>query len=325
MKSGAGWLACAEPEEVDAFLEGLSDNALASLPWLFEFWALPHQLPPEGDWKTWVIMGGRGAGKTRRDGMVLGFTDHDQALEFEGIAFRPDSGLIAKVIVQGSGLSVDNTEAVGALSDGAITEVDLMAGRWDAADVRLWEVDWRDTSDRRLVFRGHLGEVSRSGGSFRAELRGLSEPLNRTQGRVYHPRCSAELGDGKCGFDLTAPGYFAEGLVQSQNDGQRFTLSGIAGHDLRWFERGRLIMLSGAAQGLEGLVKNDLALPGNLRDVELWSALGLHPAVGDRVRLLAGCDKRAETCRLKFLNKMNFRGFPHVPPEDWLIAPQVTR
>ncbi|KGJ20020.1 DNA-packaging protein [Paracoccus sanguinis] len=46
-------------------MAGLSDNALASLPWLFEFWALPHQLPPEGDWKSWVIMGGRGAGKTR--------------------------------------------------------------------------------------------------------------------------------------------------------------------------------------------------------------------------------------------------------------------
>ena len=65
MKSGAAWLACAAPDEVDAFLAGLSDNALASLPWLFEFWALPHQLPPEGDWKSWVIMGGRGAGKTR--------------------------------------------------------------------------------------------------------------------------------------------------------------------------------------------------------------------------------------------------------------------
>ncbi|WBU65696.1 DNA-packaging protein [Paracoccus aerodenitrificans] len=65
MKSGAAWLASAAPEEVDAFLDGLSDNALASLPWLFEFWALPHQLPPAGDWKSWVIMGGRGAGKTR--------------------------------------------------------------------------------------------------------------------------------------------------------------------------------------------------------------------------------------------------------------------
>ena len=65
MKSGAAWLACALPEEIDAFLGGLSEKALLALPWMFEFWALPHQLPPEGAWKTWVIMGGRGAGKTR--------------------------------------------------------------------------------------------------------------------------------------------------------------------------------------------------------------------------------------------------------------------
>ncbi|WP_319823458.1 phage tail protein [Thalassovita sp.] len=36
-----------------------------ALPFLFEFWAMEHQLPPEGDWRSWVIMGGRGAGKTR--------------------------------------------------------------------------------------------------------------------------------------------------------------------------------------------------------------------------------------------------------------------
>lgn len=65
MRSGAGWLASATQDQVDEFLGGLGDNALLALPWLFEFWALPHQLPPEGAWKTWVIMGGRGAGKTR--------------------------------------------------------------------------------------------------------------------------------------------------------------------------------------------------------------------------------------------------------------------
>jgi phage terminase large subunit-like protein len=48
-----------------AFLDELSEGALLALPFVFEFWALPHQLPPEGDWKTWVILGGRGAGKTR--------------------------------------------------------------------------------------------------------------------------------------------------------------------------------------------------------------------------------------------------------------------
>ena len=65
MKSAAGWLASATPEVVDEFLKGLSDEALMALPWLFEFWALPHQIAPDGAWKTWVIMGGRGAGKTR--------------------------------------------------------------------------------------------------------------------------------------------------------------------------------------------------------------------------------------------------------------------
>ncbi|KEO59211.1 ATP-binding protein [Thioclava indica] len=65
LRSGAAWLACATPKDVDAFLEGLDDNALLALPWIFEFWALPHQLPPSGAWKSWVIMGGRGAGKTR--------------------------------------------------------------------------------------------------------------------------------------------------------------------------------------------------------------------------------------------------------------------
>ncbi len=65
LRSGAAWLASATPERVDAFLDSLSDEALLALPWIFEFWALPHQLPPLGPWRTWLIMGGRGAGKTR--------------------------------------------------------------------------------------------------------------------------------------------------------------------------------------------------------------------------------------------------------------------
>ena len=49
----------------EAFLASLTDNELEALPYLFDFWALEHQLPPAGDWRTWVILGGRGAGKTR--------------------------------------------------------------------------------------------------------------------------------------------------------------------------------------------------------------------------------------------------------------------
>ncbi len=47
------------------FLQSLEEGELRALPYLFDFWAFDHQLPPDGDWRSWVILGGRGAGKTR--------------------------------------------------------------------------------------------------------------------------------------------------------------------------------------------------------------------------------------------------------------------
>ncbi|PHO04042.1 ATP-binding protein [Rhodobacteraceae bacterium 4F10] len=65
LRSGAVWLACAPQAVRDGFLSDLNEGELLALPYLFEFWAFDHQLPPEGHWKSWVILGGRGAGKTR--------------------------------------------------------------------------------------------------------------------------------------------------------------------------------------------------------------------------------------------------------------------
>ncbi|MEX0370085.1 MAG: glycoside hydrolase TIM-barrel-like domain-containing protein, partial [Tateyamaria sp.] len=65
LKFGARLVASAPVEAQERFLDELGEGALGALPFLFEFWAMEHQLPPEGDWRTWVIMGGRGAGKTR--------------------------------------------------------------------------------------------------------------------------------------------------------------------------------------------------------------------------------------------------------------------
>ncbi|QFT93355.1 Terminase-like family protein [Roseovarius sp. THAF9] len=63
--SDVDWLVSAGPETQKEFLDSLSDGEILSLPYLFDFWAMDHQRPPEGDWRTWVILGGRGAGKTR--------------------------------------------------------------------------------------------------------------------------------------------------------------------------------------------------------------------------------------------------------------------
>lgn len=64
-KLNAAWLSSQTPLAWTLLLDDLSEQTLAALPWLFDFWALPHQHPPAGDWRAWAILGGRGAGKTR--------------------------------------------------------------------------------------------------------------------------------------------------------------------------------------------------------------------------------------------------------------------
>lgn len=257
---------------------------------------------------------------TRKDGMVLGFTDHDMALDFGGVIFEPDSGMTAKALSQSTGLSVDNTEVYGALSSASIAEADILAGRYDGAEVRSWLVNWADVSQRALIFRGTFGEVSRGAGAFNVELRGLTEALGQEKGQIYHPRCSAVLGDGRCRFATAAEGYSLELTVEDVEDSRVFLFSGVSGFDERWFEKGRLKVLTGLASGLTGVVKNDRSRSDGTRMIELWQRLGADVAPGDRLRIEAGCDRRAETCRLKFDNYLNFRGFPHIPGEDWLSS-----
>lgn len=45
-------------------LASLSDDDTALLDH-WEFWARDAQLEPDGDWRIWLFLGGRGAGKTR--------------------------------------------------------------------------------------------------------------------------------------------------------------------------------------------------------------------------------------------------------------------
>ena len=255
----------------------------------------------------------------RTDGAVFAFTDHDLPLTFGGITFKPDSGLTARAITQTTGLSVDNTEAIGALSDSAIREEDIEQGRFDGAEVQVWRVNWENVAARQRQFRGTMGEVTRADGTFRAELRGLAEALNLPLGRVFQKPCTAVLGDAHCRFDLSQPGYSETLGVAEQTDCRVFSWPALPGFDPGWFARGRLEVQEGPSQGLWGIIKHDRVI-GERRVIELWQSLRGPVAQGTVVRLVAGCDKRLETCRLKFLNVHNYQGFPDLPGEDWVMA-----
>ena len=255
----------------------------------------------------------------RRDGEVFGFTDHDQDLSFDGYLFRADTGLSAAVLSQNTGLSVDNTEALGALSDDSLRDADILDGKFDGAKVEAWLVNWRDVSERKLVFRGSIGEIRRADGAFRAELRGLSEYLNQPRGQRYQKPCPLLLGESACGVDLSAAGFQVETSLVAVEGGARLICDALDAFDQNWFVRGTVEVLSGAAIGAVAKIQYDRLTSGQ-RVITLWEPIRGGLEIGDQVRLTVGCDKRFATCRDRFANVTRFRGFPDLPSESWLAA-----
>jgi hypothetical protein len=178
---------------------------------------------------------------TRSDAVVLGFTDHDRTLSFDGVDHVPAHGLDGGEAPQKLGPQVDTAEVVGVLHAEAITEIDIEAGLYDGAAVETWRVNWRDVSQRVLLRRATIGEIVREDDRFRAELRSGQQVLNKTHGRLYSVFCDAVLGDARCTV---------------AHDHPDFTL---------------------------------------------------------------GCDRALATCRDRFANVPNFRGFPHIPGNDFVL------
>lgn len=182
---------------------------------------------------------------SRVDGQVLGFTDHDRDLVFEGVTCRAASGWSMGSGDASVGMTPGGFSVSGALDDAALTEEDIVAGRYDEAQVALWRVDWSQTSARAQLWGGTLCGLRREGSGFVGDLEGPMAQLDRVVGRTYGRDCDAVLGDARCGLD--------EGRIA-----------------------GRV------------------------------------------------CNRTWRTCTQVFGNGMNFRGFPDVPGDDFVMARPMT-
>jgi uncharacterized phage protein (TIGR02218 family) len=255
---------------------------------------------------------------TRRDGVVQGFTDHDEDIVLNGLACRAGTGLAASEVSARLGLAVDGAEISGALADECLNEADLAAGRYDAARVQTYLVDWSEPQLQVLLSTATLGEVRREGAAFVAELRSLSDALAQETGRLFAASCAADLGDPRCGVDLASAAYRGEGSIAALRGISAFAAAGLDGFAEGWFDAGKLTFVDGGNAGLAMEVKRH-RFDGETVAIELWQALPEPLATGNSFVVTAGCDKRFATCRNRFNNAVNFRGFPHIPGNDFVI------
>ncbi len=260
---------------------------------------------------------------TRSDGVVFGFTDHDETIILDGVACEPNTGATGSVFETSADLAPDNGEIIGALTSERVSADDLAAGRYDGARVEIWRVDWRAPDRRALLRVATIGDVICEGGAFRAELRGPAHRLARPVGRVYQRGCDARLGDRRCGVDLTDPRFTASGSVISVKDAQAFIASGLDAFDSGWFTHGSILWTSGAHAGLAA------AVSGHARGTEgasltLAAPAALAMTAGDSFIMRAGCEKSTAACAGKFDNLINFRGAPFMPGNDVAIRTPIS-
>ena len=251
----------------------------------------------------------------RADGAIQGFTDHDVDLAFDGTTYEAASGFTATEVQSLLDLAIDNLSVTGALSSATLNEADLAAGLYDNASIEIWRVNWADTAQRVLMRKGNIGEVKRGKTAFTAEVRGLAHLLNQPVGRCFGYGCDADLGDARCTVDITRAAFKADGAVVSVTDARRFTVSGLSSFGDGWFTGGKLVWSSGANENRAMEVKRHAGTA-----IELWQSMSETVAAGDSFVLTAGCDKQFATCKAKFANAINFRGFPYMPGNDAVLS-----
>jgi uncharacterized phage protein (TIGR02218 family) len=246
----------------------------------------------------------------RHDGVIMGFTNLDADIVYDGLTYLGGSGFDASSIQNRDDLSVNNLEITSFFKSDSITIADMEAGKYDFARVDIFVVNYADLTQGHIqTARGTLGQVVYDQYGYRFELRGLSHSLETNVGRMVTPTCDAVLGDFRCKVSLSSFTFTA--TVTEVTDQRKFKASSLTQIE-SYFKAGEVIWTSGENIGSRGEIRDHKS--GGI--ITMILPFNNNIAIGDSFQIITGCDKSINNCKNKFNNIVNFRGFPSVPGFD---------
>lgn len=251
---------------------------------------------------------------TRTDAVIAYFTDHDVDLIVGGNTYLAVSGYTRTAIASSADLAVDNLDLTSIQDDTTVSEGDLRSNKYQGAEVLISLCNYADVSVAPTILRrGWLGHTKINDNKYTLELRGLSDRLQQTIGRVYGRDCDADFGDARCGIDATAGAHNATGTVGTVTSDSVFYDA--ARIETKW-TAGKLTWTSGNNNGVSIEVKT----ADGAGNITLWQSMPKAIVVGDTYSIRAGCQKRRiEDCVTLYANAVNFRGFDTIPGTDYLM------
>lgn len=257
---------------------------------------------------------------TRRDGTVMRFTNHHDDLVVGGQTYQRETAIVPSTMKQTATTETDNLTVSGILSSVEITIKDILAERYDFAEVEFFLVDYQLPEEGGFAkVLGSFGEVQAKGNAFETELRLLIQRFVQKIVEVTSRDCRVlEFGDSRCGFNAASVTFAS--TVAAGPSPTRFFFAGtggdITGKPDNYFRRGKLTWTSGDNEGIVCDVKASTTGTG---EIELQKELRYDVQVGDAFTIVAGCDRRFETCRDKFNNVVNYQGEPHIRGTDYMV------
>lgn len=252
---------------------------------------------------------------TLRDGTKYKYTNYDVDLTWSGNTYSRKGLLIRRSGVSlVTGVQVDSLDITINADDSNfynnVKFFQLLAnGGLDGATLelnRLFFTDPLTPVGSVWIFSGRVSEVSTT--RFEAKIMVSSdlELLNiQMPKNLYQPSCIHAVYDTGCADSKSYVSAMA--LSDSTNRIINAQISQTAG----WFNEGVIEFLSGANAGVTRTIKTHTT-----NKIEVTLTLPNVVQVGDTFRLLAGCDRTMATCKAKFNNLSNYRGYPYLPQNE---------
>lgn len=264
------------------------------------------------------------------DGLVMGFTEHDQNLVFGGVTYLSTSGYNRFNLNETSDGESKSTELVGAISPPSspvvntdITRADLEAHLYDYAQIQLLLVNWADLTMGAIILgTGSLGPVTIEEFQFRVEVRGLGYALNDVGGEYCCANCRTDFGSPKCapggllddGTDINS--LLQTGTVVSTDGKTTIVFSGLTNNNKP--DGGNVTFASGSNDHLSSEIKH---IDWATSTITLKPGAMLLAAIapGDTFAYFPGCDFTEFTCSSVYNNIINFQGEPNAPTPDAVL------
>lgn len=270
---------------------------------------------------------------TSKTGVKDYFTDLDVDVYYQGQTWKSGGlrfeGLARKIAV---GANVDEqTLKIWASPTDTLFGVPFLSeaegGLMDGATVVRYRAIWNFVTGNAAydvqnnaplaawaLFTGYIAKIVK-GGTSHIEFK-VKSPLHKLDVNMpqnyYQPGCLWTLYSAGC--TLAKSSFALSGTVAATPSAKTIPVSGgiatVTGADgIAQYAQGRMVFTSGVNNGLEVLLAGNDA-----SNLYLTYMLSNVPAVGDTFTYYPGCSKSFNTCKLKYNNIANFRGFDKVPP-----------